>query len=218
MSPQDLDRLEALLSAPHLSDSLALDALQGFFCAIASSPVPTPREKWLPAAMGDARFANDEEAAQVTALLERFAEATARQLGEGLGLDLVCYPAEDGEEELAPWCEGFLLGVGHADPAWYDAGEPEDVDELLHPFLLLSGHLKAHAEEEGEPWLEPAEEKAQVEAARRLFYDAIHAAWEWRFEARVNRVPVKREEAKTGRNDPCPCGSGKKYKACHGRD
>jgi len=27
---------------------------------------------------------------------------------------------------------------------------------------------------------------------------------------------VKREEPKTGRNDPCPCGSGKKYKKCHG--
>ena len=26
-----------------------------------------------------------------------------------------------------------------------------------------------------------------------------------------------RAEAKTGRNDPCPCGSGKKYKTCHGR-
>jgi len=29
---------------------------------------------------------------------------------------------------------------------------------------------------------------------------------------------VKREEPKVGRNDPCPCGSGKKYKKCHGRD
>lgn len=28
---------------------------------------------------------------------------------------------------------------------------------------------------------------------------------------------VKREEPKVGRNDPCPCGSGKKYKQCHGR-
>jgi preprotein translocase subunit SecA len=28
--------------------------------------------------------------------------------------------------------------------------------------------------------------------------------------------PVKRREAKVGRNDPCPCGSGKKYKKCHG--
>ena len=27
---------------------------------------------------------------------------------------------------------------------------------------------------------------------------------------------VKREEGKVGRNEPCPCGSGKKYKKCHG--
>ena len=30
--------------------------------------------------------------------------------------------------------------------------------------------------------------------------------------------PVVREEPKTGRNDPCPCGSGKKYKKCCGKD
>ena len=30
------------------------------------------------------------------------------------------------------------------------------------------------------------------------------------------QLPVKRTEAKVGRNDPCPCGSGKKYKKCHG--
>jgi len=29
-------------------------------------------------------------------------------------------------------------------------------------------------------------------------------------------APVKRTQAKVGRNDPCPCGSGKKYKKCHG--
>jgi preprotein translocase subunit SecA len=28
--------------------------------------------------------------------------------------------------------------------------------------------------------------------------------------------PVRRTEPKVGRNDPCPCGSGKKYKKCHG--
>jgi preprotein translocase subunit SecA len=28
--------------------------------------------------------------------------------------------------------------------------------------------------------------------------------------------PQVREEDKVGRNDPCPCGSGKKYKKCHG--
>jgi preprotein translocase SecA subunit len=30
-------------------------------------------------------------------------------------------------------------------------------------------------------------------------------------------APVRREGEKVGRNDPCPCGSGKKYKRCHGR-
>ena len=29
--------------------------------------------------------------------------------------------------------------------------------------------------------------------------------------------PMRRDEPKLGRNDPCPCGSGKKYKHCHGQ-
>ena len=31
------------------------------------------------------------------------------------------------------------------------------------------------------------------------------------------QAPFVREGVKVGRNDPCPCGSGKKYKHCHGR-
>ncbi|MCA1785212.1 MAG: SEC-C domain-containing protein, partial [Desulfobacteraceae bacterium] len=34
---------------------------------------------------------------------------------------------------------------------------------------------------------------------------------------RPQRVQPVRVEKKVGRNDPCPCGSGKKYKACHGK-
>ncbi|HEY8370476.1 MAG TPA: SEC-C metal-binding domain-containing protein [Thermodesulfobacteriota bacterium] len=30
-------------------------------------------------------------------------------------------------------------------------------------------------------------------------------------------APARREVKKVGRNDPCPCGSGKKYKKCHGQ-
>ncbi len=33
----------------------------------------------------------------------------------------------------------------------------------------------------------------------------------------VKQEPIKREEPKIGRNDNCPCGSGKKFKACHGK-
>jgi len=29
--------------------------------------------------------------------------------------------------------------------------------------------------------------------------------------------PFVRDTPKVGRNDPCPCGSGKKYKQCHGK-
>jgi SEC-C motif domain protein len=34
----------------------------------------------------------------------------------------------------------------------------------------------------------------------------------------VNGPPVRREGPRVGRNDPCPCGSGKKYKKCHGAE
>ena len=42
---------------------------------------------------------------------------------------------------------------------------------------------------------------------------------QWRFlDARgIQKGPYVRPEPKVGRNDPCPCGSGKKYKACCGK-
>ena len=42
----------------------------------------------------------------------------------------------------------------------------------------------------------------------------------WKFEDGdlVGETPTVREEPKVGRNDPCPCGSGKKYKKCCGRE
>ena len=36
-------------------------------------------------------------------------------------------------------------------------------------------------------------------------------------EVQLPRVTIRRETPKVGRNDPCPCGSGKKYKHCHGK-
>jgi preprotein translocase subunit SecA len=34
---------------------------------------------------------------------------------------------------------------------------------------------------------------------------------------RMTKEPFVRDARKVGRNEPCPCGSGKKYKHCHGR-
>jgi preprotein translocase subunit SecA len=36
-------------------------------------------------------------------------------------------------------------------------------------------------------------------------------------EVQLPKITVRRETPKVGRNDPCPCGSGKKYKHCHGK-
>jgi len=50
------------------------------------------------------------------------------------------------------------------------------------------------------------------------FADAVWAVYDLR-ELWRNvgpRVETVRKEAEPGRNDPCPCGSGKKYKKCHG--
>jgi preprotein translocase subunit SecA len=48
----------------------------------------------------------------------------------------------------------------------------------------------------------------------------VAEAAEYAAEAAAQLPPpvetVRRDEERVGRNDPCPCGSGKKYKKCHG--
>ncbi|WP_429096780.1 preprotein translocase subunit SecA [Aeromonas media] len=63
------------------------------------------------------------------------------------------------------------------------------------------------------------QQRQQAEAAPRTY---THAAAENQLadeETRADAAPVTfvRDEQKVGRNDPCPCGSGKKYKHCHGQ-
>ena len=54
-------------------------------------------------------------------------------------------------------------------------------------------------------------ELAQLES--ELPHVLLDIYWYW--QAIINKPQtVRREGDKTGRNDPCPCGSGKKYKAC----
>ena len=65
--------------------------------------------------------------------------------------------------------------------------------------------------------LQPVEEKKQAEQIERKRKRA-----EFIMSQQQNNGgdgasrQVKREGAKVGRNDPCPCGSGKKFKKCHG--
>lgn len=41
--------------------------------------------------------------------------------------------------------------------------------------------------------------------------------WNWDYGQEPQQIPFVRESPKIGRNDPCPCGSGKKYKKCCGK-
>jgi preprotein translocase subunit SecA len=51
----------------------------------------------------------------------------------------------------------------------------------------------------------------QLEQHRRVQEEAARAQ-----EAQAKKQPLQRQAMKVGRNDPCPCGSGKKFKSCHG--
>ena len=61
----------------------------------------------------------------------------------------------------------------------------------------------------------PKEMHFEHAEAHSAFEDA--AAGPAEVESDQNEQPFVRNTQKIGRNDPCPCGSGKKYKQCHGR-
>ncbi len=50
----------------------------------------------------------------------------------------------------------------------------------------------------------------------RSLFERIDGRWFFVSGENIPKPPVRRSETKVGRNDPCPCGSGKKYKKCHG--
>jgi preprotein translocase subunit SecA len=69
-------------------------------------------------------------------------------------------------------------------------------------------------------------EKQRVEEEARVRQQSVHAAGatasampgaEQQAAAPAAKEPVTRTAPKVGRNDPCPCGSGQKYKQCHGK-
>ncbi len=79
------------------------------------------------------------------------------------------------------------------------------IEEETIRFLFLFEPISKEEQTAREKEREEARRKAQRE--QDLVYSAGDSA----------PAAVKREQAKVGRNDPCPCGSGLKYKKCHGK-
>ncbi len=230
LSDKQLDRLEELLADPALT-ALRLDEAQGYLCAALGGPRPMPPELWLAEILGDAGALELPAGLEAAGLLRQFADLLEADLNAGKAPTLLLYPGDESEDaasDYRPWCEAYLAGVDAAEEDWFDALDEEEaenndeireeigyLDECLFPMMVLTGEAEAAAREHGEAWPDDAD-------AEQLLRDCeddlpqsvvdIHAFW----RAKRGVGTIRREAPKVGRNDVCPCGSGKKYKQCCG--
>ena len=232
LADNQLDRLEILLEDPALEKSLRLDEIQGYLCAALSGPQAIPEEDWLIDVLGSEEATESEAGREAGELLRSFACTLEAQLAAGESPVLLLYASEDdesGPSNYAPWCQAYLAGVDASEEDWFEfLGEDEDdedsedseeisyLDERLFPLMVLTGEAEAAALEHGEEW--PAgEEREQIqndceEDLPQAVID-IYRFW----LAKRGTGPIRRDEPKIGRNDPCPCGSSKKFKQCCGK-
>ncbi len=97
------------------------------------------------------------------------------------------------------------------------------LDNIKREVVKIISHVKVRQPEDVE-----AIERQRREAAMRQAMEFQHAnasgmggsdveSQEGAEQPEQNTGTVVRDAPKVGRNDPCPCGSGRKYKACHGK-
>src|SRR5690554_2062974 len=96
------------------------------------------------------------------------------------------------------------------------------LDNIKRDVIRILSHVKVREQEEVERM--EAERRAQAERQQMNFEHAQGSAMagsetqqQTGDESGENAEPYVRNAPKVGRNDPCPCGSGKKYKQCHGK-
>ena len=92
------------------------------------------------------------------------------------------------------------------------------LDQVKHDTVSILSRVRIQSQDD----IERMEEKRRQEKARAMQYrhaqaSALGDAGEQGREEQAAPEPFKRTTRKVGRNEPCPCGSGKKYKQCHGR-
>ncbi|MEO7400758.1 MAG: UPF0149 family protein [Polaromonas sp.] len=116
------------------------------------------------------------------------------------------------------WALGFMFAVESWPEEW---ATPRDKDAAKWLDDALQAILTMTEDDTGRPEVSPlSEEGTPSTSIPRLnaFGDAIWAVYDLRelWQTMGPKVETIRKEATPGRNDPCPCGSGKKYKKCHG--
>lgn len=234
LSEAELDQLAAILTRIRESgatEALSLESLDGFFCALIASPDAYHPSEYLPVVWGGqvtdhSGFASLQEADQAISLLMRHWNAIIHDFDqETVHLPIIDEDAIDGIAGRA-WARGFMRGVQLAPRGWKEIFR-EEGEGLTVTIPLMAGEIDPD-------WpKEPLDKEKEDEliswmatgAARAYRYfaddrrDLANAQYEDSLddEAFYIAEPYRRASPKVGRNDPCPCGSGRKYKRCCGR-
>jgi uncharacterized protein len=207
--------------------------LDGYLCGVIVQPVLHPPEQWLPNVFDlEGRplpdDADPEWRARTTALVLRRHAALTRDLAEDGAFDPLVLELEEGDEpsgddvmagmnpvswSLMPWVAGFQ----HATLCFPELSELPD-DAVMAALARLYRHLPAETAEEREvvATLDREQPLATLDEAIEDLVFSVADLWSLTSDQRYKVDTVRRETPKVGRNDPCPCGSGKKYKHCHG--
>lgn len=195
----------------------SIHGLDGFLFAVSQAPVPVSASQWL----SDVLPLFTEAEAGSNALnavlsyhrhIETRCQRHQYPIPDTAKLDAIAQ-IEPGAA-LNDWCLGFEAGFEQVAELWNRLIPAELVSELdsqrfaLTFFASPDNARRFLAERDSK--LRPEQLADQVLAQFPRAVD-LHA----RLSISVGQVALARiEEKKTGRNDPCPCGSGRKYKQC----
>lgn len=190
-----------------------ISSLDGFFTAIISGPTMISPSQWLPAIWGDFEpvWKDEKEMEQILSLMMRHMNGIASTLMEQpQDFEPIFLERMVDEKTFTivdEWCEGYMRGVVLAAEQWHLNELKMKV--LLGPMMAFNGEEAIRTHDSFNQQEIENIQKAITPNARE-----IHAYWLARREEVPDQLPHRHTEPRVGRNDPCPCGSGKKYKKC----
>ena len=220
ISSPRLRRLDgALASLPADSDAMLLSELDGYLAGIIVCPELILPGEWLLVVWGDGEvspFEDEREAQWYVGLVMEHYNSVIAALGKGAGRYKPFLEVDVRNDEILweLWIEGFAAAMDLRPDAWTALEEDgdEEATEALSGLLTLI-EIALH-----EGTLERDVIDRMTEEAPRLIPRWIETLNE-RLPRRAGGAPAGVEPAaqlKVGRNEPCPCGSGRKYKKCCG--
>ncbi|MCL9792652.1 YecA family protein [Neisseria subflava] len=207
-------RLMELLDAKsEAHNTMRCDEVQGFMMALLSGPDALNPTNWLPEILGEESLFDAKERTEIERLVMAMAADMRMKLNEKILPDLWFYEDEAGNPDFYTWCNAYLYALDIVPTDWFEAVDQEEFEDLFYPIMALGGIYDD--EENGEVILH-LNEKELTQLESDLPHVLLDIYWYW--QAIINKPQtVRREGEKVGRNDTCPCGSGKKYKACCGK-